>query len=291
VASPVSPSLLWAGIVAILALCLGVDLWVHRRAREVTARSAIRWTAAWIGVAGCCAAAIWLLLGTDHLLQFTASYAVEWLLSVDNVFVFVLLLASLAVPRHLRYRVLFLGILGAIALRTGFILAGSALLARFDWLSYVFGVLLLLAAARIGLGQGQTGQALDSGLGRLLRRWLPTPLLLAVVLVAVTDVVFATDSVPAVLAMTRDPLLAFSSNALAVTGLRSLYFLLEAAMVSFRFLQPALVILLAFVASKMLAAPVFDVPVVVTLAVIATVLGGAVLASWALPPAPAPGDG
>ncbi|HEY4026728.1 MAG TPA: TerC/Alx family metal homeostasis membrane protein [Candidatus Dormibacteraeota bacterium] len=300
--------LLWTGMLVLLTLCLTADLWIHRRPREISLAEAARWTGGWVALAVGCGLVVWAVLGGGALLQFLASYAVEWSLSVDNVFVFVAVIASLAVPCNLRYRVLFLGSLGAIVMRSILILAGSALLDRFDWLTYVFGGVLLLAAARFARSSGEPEEPAAPGIALALRRWLrvsgsydrgrltsvvsgrrvATPLLLAILLVAVTDVMFATDSIPAVFAMTRSPLLALGSNVLAVLGLRSLYFLVEGLMLRFRYLQPALVVLLALVALKMMAAPLYVVPLVPSLAGIVAILGGAALASWVLPRHAAP---
>lgn len=301
----ISEQVLWTGLLAVLGSCLAVDLWVHRRPRHVGLAEAARWTAGWVALALGCAFVLWLFRGSTAFLQFTAAYAVEWSLSVDNVFVFVVLVASLAVPDRLRYAVLFFGSLGAIVLRLTFILAGTALLHRFQWLTYVFGVVLLLAAWRFMREPAGGAQPAEPGTSRLLRRWLPvsgsydgsrlttvvadrrvaTPLLLALLLIAITDLVFATDSIPAVFAMTSDPFLAFASNALAVIGLRSIYFLLEAVMHRFRYLKPALVMLLAFIGLKMIydPFPLPDVPAALSLLAIVAILGCAALASWVLP--------
>lgn len=312
-APTVSPLFLWIGLVLLIGSCLAVDLFLHRKPRHVPLAEAARWTGVWVGLAALTGVAIWLLLGGHAALQFAASYAVEWSLSVDNVFVFVLLIGSLAVPPGLRYRVLFLGSLGAILLRLTFILAGSALINRFDWVQYVFGAILLLAAFRFLREPASDGSEEwgESGLTKLVRRWLPvsgtydggrlttlleggrrvaTPFLLALVLVAITDLVFAVDSVPAVFAMTRDPFIAVASNALAVIGLRTIYFLLEGVMLHFRFLKPALVALLTFIALKMLVVPIFDfeVPLLISLAAIVLTLGTAAVASWVLPAEPRP---
>jgi tellurite resistance protein TerC len=302
--SIVSPLLLWMGLLVVLGTCLAVDLWAHRRPHDIPLADAARWTAGWVGLALACAVGIWLLMGGSAFLQFLAGYAVEWSLSIDNVFVFVVVIAALAVPGPYRHRVLFFGSLGAIVLRLTFILAGTALLNRFGWLTYVFGALLLVAAMRFALERDadEPDQVAEPGVGAFLRRWLPvgpydggrlttvaagrrlaTPLLLALLLVAITDVMFATDSIPAVFAMTRNPFLAVSSNALAVVGLRWLYFLLEGVMLRFRFLKPALVLLLALVSAKMMAAQVLDVPVALSLIAIVVILGGAALASWVAP--------
>jgi tellurite resistance protein TerC len=301
----VSEQMLWTGLLAVLGICLAVDLWAHRRPRQVGLTEAASWTAAWAALALVCAIAVLLLCGSSAFLQFAVSYAVEWSLSVDNVFVFVVLLASLAVPLRLRYSVLFFGSLGAIVLRLTFILAGTALLNRFEWLAYVFGVVLLLAAWRFLRESADAVEPEEPGTSRLLRRWLPvsgtydgarlttvaagrrvaTPLLLALLLIAITDLVFAMDSIPAVFAMTRDPLIAFGSNALAVIGLRSTYFLLEAVMHRFRYLRPALVVLLVFIGLKMIydPFPLPDVPAALSLLAIVAILGAGALASWVLP--------
>jgi tellurite resistance protein TerC len=280
--------LLWGGFVTALVGCLALDLRAHRRPRDVALADAVRWTATWVGLALVCAAAIWPLLGPQASLQFLAGYSVEWSLSVDNVLVFAALLAGLAVPARHRYAVLFYGSLGAIVLRLAFILAGSALLGRFGWLTYFFGAFLLVAAVRF-VGDPAAGARPEASVPRQLPaflRGLPaSPLLITAAAVAGTDLAFATDSIPAVLGMTRDPFIAFASNAMAVLGLRSIYFVLEAAALRFRYLKLALVIILAFVGVKMLVDPLIpgDVPVALSLGVILTVLAVAILASWLHP--------
>jgi len=285
----VDPHLLWGGFLALLACCLAIDLHAHRRPRELGLGDALRWTAVWVGLAAVCAAAVWLLKGSELFMQFLAAYSVEWSLSVDNVLVFAALIAGLAVPARHRYAVLFFGSLGAIVLRLGFLLAGSALLGQFGWLTYFFGAFLLVAAVRILREPSAAGQpraaAEPPATPRLLSRLPVPPLVLTALAVAVTDLMFATDSVPAVLGMTRDPFIAFASNAMAVVGLRSVYYLLEAAVLRFRYLKPALVTLLAFVGIKMLIDPLVpgDVPPAMSLGAILVILGVAALASWLLP--------
>jgi predicted tellurium resistance membrane protein TerC len=285
----VDPHLLWGGFLALLACCLAIDLHAHRRPRELGLGDALRWTAVWVGLAAVCAAAVWLLKGSELFMQFLAAYSVEWSLSVDNVLVFAALIAGLAVPARHRYAVLFFGSLGAIVLRLGFLLAGSALLGQFGWLTYFFGAFLLVAAVRILREPSAGGQpraaAEPPATPRLLSRLPVPPLVLTALAVAVTDLMFATDSVPAVLGMTRDPFIAFASNAMAVVGLRSVYYLLEAAVLRFRYLKPALVTLLAFVGIKMLIDPLVpgDVPPAMSLGAILVILGVAALASWLLP--------
>jgi len=284
----VGQHLLWGGFVAVLVVGLAVDLRAHRRQRDVVIADAVRWTAIWVGLALVCAAALWPLLGLQASLQFLAGYSVEWSLSVDNVLVFAALLGGLAVPARRRYVVLFYGSLGAIVLRLAFILAGSALLGRFGWLTYFFGAFLLVAAVRL-VRDPAAGAEPEAGLPRqlpaFLRRLPASPLLITAAAVAGTDLAFATDSIPAVLGMTHDPFIAFASNAMAVLGLRSMYFVLEAAALRFRYLKPALVAILAFVGGKMLIDPLIpgDVPVALSLGVILTVLAIAVVASWLRP--------
>jgi TerC family integral membrane protein len=295
----VSAELLWTGFVVLLAGCIAVDLWAHRRPRRISLGEAAGWTGAWVAVGLSFTVLAWLLLGPDLGLQFLAGYLVEWSLSIDNVFVFVLILAGLSVPDRYTHRVLLVGALGAIVLRLLFMLAGSALLDRFEWVVYPFGALLVIAAARF-LRQSEGDAILRGRLarlasrvlrvcgeyeqGRLLRRvhgrLYATPLVLALALVTGADLVFAIDSVPAVFAMTRDRFIAFSSNALAVLGLRSAYFLLEGALDRLRYLRPALALLLALVGLKMLSSTLVEVPVVASLAVIVAVLGAGVSASW-----------
>jgi tellurite resistance protein TerC len=284
----VGQHLLWAGFLAVLAGCLAVDLRAHRRPRDVALGDALRWTAIWVGLALVCAAALWPLLGAEASLQFLAGYSIEWSLSVDNVLVFAAILAGLAVPARRRYAVLFYGSLGAIVLRLAFILAGSALLGHFGWLTYFFGAFLLVAAARF-VGDPAAGARPDGGSPRqlpaFLRQLPASSLLLTALAVAGTDLAFATDSIPAVLGMTRDPFIAFASNAMAVLGLRSIYFVLEAAALRFRYLKPALVTILAFVGVKMLVDPLIPgkVPAALSLGVILAILAVAIVASWLRP--------
>jgi tellurite resistance protein TerC len=272
------PHLLWGGFIAFLIGCLAVDIFFHRRPRQTgVMRDALRWTGIWIGLAAACAIGVGLTSGAQALLQFVAAYSVEWSLSADNVLVFAAVLAGLAVPVHLRYHVLFFGSLGAIVLRLGFVLAGAALLGHFGWLTYFFGAFLLVAAVRF-IREPAAGPARPTS---LLSRLRMPPIVLAALAIAVTDLAFATDSIPAVFGMTRDPLVAFASNAMAVAGLRSIYFVLQAAILRVRYLAPALVTLLAFVGTKMLVPR--DIPAGVSLGVIAAILGTATLASWLLP--------
>lgn len=298
-----TPVMVWGGFAALLVLLLVVDLWSHRSPREIPLREAARWTVVWAGVGFAFSGAMWWLRGGEATLQYLAGYLVEWSLSIDNVFVFVLLLTGLAVPTGHRHRVLFVGALGALLLRLAFILLAFEVLHRVEWVLPVFGAVLLIAAIRF-LRTDHLEPAPSGGRGaRLLRRllpvtdgydggrlitrvggrWMVTPMLLALVLVTLTDVVFAIDSVPAVLALTDDPFVAFSANALAVLGLRSLYFLLQGAMHRFRSVKPAVALLLAAVGVKLVITPVLEVPAGLSLAAIiaiAGIAGAAIVVGW-----------
>jgi tellurite resistance protein TerC len=290
----------WVAFLGFLGTILAVDLLIlNREAHEVPFKQAVAWTGAWVALAAGFGIVVWLWRGGGLAGEYAAGYLIEWSLSVDNVFVFVLIFTHFAVPKAYQHRVLFWGVLGAIALRLSFILGGSALLHRFHWVIYVFGGLLVITAIRF-LAEGERKRSLEEsivlrsvrkvipitesfqGQRLLLRRegrLLATPLLAVLVLIEATDIVFAIDSVPAVFSVTRDAFVAFTSNAMAVLGLRSLYFVLAGAVGRFRYLKPALAAILAFVGAKMLASEVFEIPVAVSLTVIAGILSIGVAAS------------
>jgi TerC family integral membrane protein len=290
----------WAAFVAFLFALLSVDLGVfQRRAHAVPFREALSWTGIWVGLAAAFAGITWAWRGGSIAGQFLAGYLIEWSLSVDNVFVFILVFAHFAVPPAYQHRVLFWGVVGAVCLRLLFILAGTALLHRFHWIVYVFGALLLLTAYRF-LREKEGSRSLEESLIlRAVRRLLPmtehyegqrlsvrrrgrrlaTPLLAVLIVVEVTDVVFAIDSIPAVFAVTRDAFVVFSSNALAILGLRSLYFVLAGAVGRFRYLRPSLAVLLAFVGAKMLLSSVVAISTGVSLGTIVAILSTGILLS------------
>jgi tellurite resistance protein TerC len=278
---------------------------------------ALFWTAVWICVAGAFAFVIFGLYehqwfgfvpdddgpsrGADAVLQYVTGYLLEWSLSVDNIFVMAIIFNFLRIPAAFQYRVLFWGIVGAIVLRGLMIGAGTALLDAFDWMFYVFGATLLVSALRmVREDDEETPRDLTNSFpARLLRRFIPvtdelhgsrftvrldgrlhaTPLLLALVMVELTDVVFAVDSIPAILAVTQDPFLVFTSNAFAILGLRSLYFAVAGLMALFRYLKYSLVLILAFVGVKMLLVSFYHVPNLVSLGIILATLAGGIVAS------------
>ncbi len=291
------PAWAWIAVLAVFALLISADLIGSRRAGQGLRAAAIAsglWVAAGLGFGG----VLWLWQGPALAGQYFAGYLLEKALSVDNIFVFVLLFTSLAVPLAQQRRVLYLGVVGALVLRGTFIAAGGALLDHTGWVFYVFGALVVLAGARMFRGDAATDPAKNLTV-RALRRVLPvtsdyaggrfftraggkmmaTPLFVALVAIETTDLVFALDSIPAVFGVTRNLFVVFTSNAFAVLGLRALYFLLAGSMDRFRYLKQGLAVLLVFIGVKMLVSGVVHVPVTVSLAVIAVVVGGAVGAS------------
>lgn len=295
---------LWVGFNGFVFTLLALDLGVlHRRAHEVSMREAATWSTAWVVLALAFAAGVRSAMGPDAGLEFLTGYVVEKALSVDNLFVFVVIFASFRVPAELQHRVLFWGVLGALVMRAIMIAAGAALLASFHWIMYVFGALLLLTAWRLlvpAAGEGQLVNGLAVRLvGRVLRvtpdyhgqRFFvrlragertvlyATPLFVALVTVELADAVFAVDSIPAVFAVTRDPFLVYSSNVFAILGLRSLYFLLAGAVRRFIYLKPAVALVLVIVGLKMLVSDFYKVPASVSLPVILAVFAVALLAS------------
>ncbi|MCU0618356.1 MAG: TerC family protein [Gemmatimonadaceae bacterium] len=269
---------MWAAFGGIVITMLALDLGVfHRSAHRVSPREAATWSAVWVSLALAFAGGLWAVEGERVALEFLAGYVVEEALSVDNLFVFLLLFSYFKVPEALQHRVLFWGIIGALLMRGVMIGLGAVLLARFHWIIYLFGAFLVLTGIKMFLQQD----------GELEPERNPVVL----VLVETTDVVFAVDSIPAVFGVTRDPFIVFTSNIFAILGLRSLYFLLAAVVHRFWLLKPALSLVLIFVGGKMLVSGVYHVPIGVSLAVIVTVLGGAVGLSLAMPraaEAPAP---
>jgi TerC family integral membrane protein len=295
---------IWPAFIAFLAIVLSIDLGVfHRRAHEVPFREAFVWTGVWVSVALAFAVLTWVWRGSAVAQQFVAGYLIEWSLSVDNVFVWILILTHFAVPKAYQHRVLFWGVVGAIILRLGFILGGTALLHSFEWVIYVFGAILIVTAYRFLRGKESERSVEESAMLRVVRRFLPitqkyegqrlivrrgrrftaTPLLAVLVMVELTDVVFAVDSIPAIFAITRDAFVVFSSNALAILGLRSLYFVLAGAVARFRYLRPSLGLLLAFVGTKMLLSEVVHIGTEISLAVIVAILATGAVASWLRP--------
>ncbi len=291
---------LWVGFLAFVLAMLALDLGVfHRRAHVVGFREAAIWSGVWVGLAMIFNVFIWRAFGSQRGIEFLTGYLIEKSLSVDNIFVFVVIFAGLAIPAAYQHRVLFWGILSALVMRAIMIFAGSALLDRFHWLIYVFGAFLIVTGIKLFLHRNHRQRPEDGRVLRLARRVIPstsrfdgsrfltiengrrvaTPLLMALILVEVTDVIFAVDSIPAIFAVTRDPFIVFTSNIFAILGLRSLYFLLAGMMDRFRYLKTGLAAVLVFVGAKMALADAWKVPALLSLGVILVILGVAVWAS------------
>jgi tellurite resistance protein TerC len=286
-----SPAL-WGGFVAFVLAMLALDLGVfHRKAHAVGFREALGWSVVWIGLALLFNAFVAWRFGPQAGIEFLTGYLIEKSLSVDNIFVFLVIFSGLGIPLRSQHRVLFWGILTALVLRAVMIFAGAALLARFHWLIYVFGAFL---------NRGKEEHPEESAAMRLARRWIPstpklhgerfwvrengrwvaTPLLMALLMVEVTDVIFAVDSIPAIFAVTSDPFIVFTSNIFAILGLRSLFFLLAGVVEKFVYLKVGLSAVLVFVGAKMALIDFVKIPALVSLAVVLALLGGAMLASW-----------
>jgi tellurite resistance protein TerC len=294
------PGWLWIAFIAGVAVALLLDLFVlHRHAHEIAMREATITSAVWITLGLSFSLPVWYLLGGDAAFQYLAGYVVEESLSVDNVFVWAVVFSYFSVPNRYQHRVLFWGIFGALTLRAIFIFAGVALLNRLAWLMYVFGGILVFTAIRVAMHGGEEVHPERNPVLKLLRRFVPvtadyhgqslfvridgrliaTPLFVTLVLVEATDVVFAIDSVPAVLALSRDPFVIFSSNAMAILGLRSLYFMLAGARNTLVHINKGLGVILFYVGVKMIVADWFHIPTTLSLAVIAVVLAVTVIAS------------
>ena len=283
-----------------MTLVLALDLWVfHRKAHVVSLREAAVWYSVWVGMALLFSLGVFVWMGQDKGLEFLAGYTIELSLSVDNLFVFMVIFASFAVPTQYQHRVLFFGILGALLMRGAFIATGVTLLHLFHWTTYLFGAFLVVTALRLALGNNKEIRPEHNPVIRIARRFLPisqeyhgqqfflkrhgkwmaTPLLLVLIIVETTDLVFALDSVPAVLAITRDPFIVYTSNVFGILGLRALFFLMAGFLRQFRYLSVGLALVLGFVGVKMLLSSFYTVPTAASLMVIVGTLAGTMLVS------------
>jgi tellurite resistance protein TerC len=300
----------WVGfnvvVLAILALDLGV---LHRRSEVVSVKEAATWSGVWVALSLCFAFAIYLTMGRESGLEFLTGYLIEYALSIDNIFVFVLIFTYFNVPEKYQHRVLFWGIIGALVLRGVMIVAGSALVTRFSWTLYFFGAFLVFTGLRMALQKDDVAYNPDHDpVLRLARKLVPvtpdyrgdkffvrepdakgrlrtwaTPLFIVLIIVDTTDVIFATDSIPAIFAVTRDPFIVYTSNICAVLGLRALYFLLAGVVDKFVYLKLGLSIVLIFIGAKMLLEAFFHIPIIAALGVVGVVLGTSIVASMKWP--------
>lgn len=290
----------WVAVLAVILVMLAIDLFAHRDAHVVGMREAAVWSGVWVTLGLAFGAIVWWVWGAEFAGQYFAGYLIEKSLAVDNVFVFAIIFSYFAVPREYQHRVLFYGVLGALVFRAVFIAAGSVLIASFAWILYVFGAFLVATGLRMALHRNETIDPERSVVLRAFRRlipvtdeyhgqkflirqagrWVATPLLAVLVLVEVTDIIFAVDSIPAIFAVTQQPFLVFTSNAFAILGLRAMYFLLADLMHRFIYLKLGLALVLVWVGIKMLLLEVYKIPTGISLAVVVAILTVAVTASW-----------
>lgn len=299
----IAPLWLWIVFVAFVLAALFVDFVVLRKqgAHEVGVKEAFNWSMIWVGLSFLFNGLLWWAvyetsgsreLAHEKSLEFLTGYLIEKSLAVDNIFVFLMIFTYFAVPPAYQKRVLMIGIIGAIVLRTVMILVGSWLLTQFHWILYVFGGFLVLTGLKMWWAAGKEGSLDDNPALKLLRRVMPvsrsfdgekfwtiengkriaTPLLMVVALVGLTDVIFAVDSIPAIFAITQDPFIVLTSNVFAILGLRAMFFLLQAVASRFHLLNYGLAVILVFIGTKMMLIDVFKIPVAVSLAVVVGIL-------------------
>ncbi len=300
----------WIGFNAVVLALIAVDLLVfHRRARQASLKEAAVWSAVWVGLSLTFSVFVFRFMGTNSGLEFLAGYLIEYALSVDNIFVFVLIFGYFRIPMEYQHRVLLWGIMGALILRGAMIAAGAVLVSRFEWILYLFGAFLVFTGLRMALQKADDQyDPEDNPVLRLVRRVIPvtsdyhgqkffvrlpdesgvvrlmaTPLFIVLILVETTDVIFATDSIPAIFAVTRDPFIVYTSNVCAVLGLRALYFLLAGIVDKFHYLKIGLSIVLIFIGLKMLGESFVHIPIAVSLGVVALILMSSVIASLRWP--------
>lgn len=307
------PLVFWFGFLGFVLVMLALDLGVfNRKAHTVSVREAGTWTAVWVSLALLFNVGLYYLYGPQVGLEFLTGYLIEYSLSVDNIFVFVLIFSAFAVPSQYQHRVLFWGILGALVMRGVMIAAGATLIENYHWVIYIFGAFLVFAGVRMFFSsEGDTVDLEKNFALRFIRRFfsvtdgyreakftvveggrrLVTPLLLVLVMIELTDLVFALDSIPAIFAITQEPFIVFTSNIFAILGLRSLYFLLAGIIHKFVYLRYGLAFVLTFVGVKMLV-EYFDIhiPVLVSLGIIVSALGVSVIASLLSPETKDPED-
>jgi tellurite resistance protein TerC len=301
--------MLWMGFTLFVLAMLALDLGVfHRRAHAVSVPEALGWTVFWIALALLFNAGVYFWFGPGRALEFFTGYLIEKALSVDNIFVFLVIFSYFAVPAAFQHRVLFWGILGALIMRAVFIVLGAALLQKFHWVIYIFGAILVFTGVKLFVQRGSEIHPERNPLFLLFQRLVPsvgdyrgsaftvvkggkrhaTPLLLVLVCIETTDLVFAVDSIPAIFAITRDPFIVYTSNIFAILGLRALYFVLAGVMGRFHYLRVGLSLVLVYVGAKMLLTDLYKIPIVASLAIVAALLAGSIAASLIRPPTQLP---
>jgi len=292
--------LLWVVFNVFVLVILALDLGVfHRKAHVIKIKEALIWSAAWITLALLFNLGVYFWRGPETALEFLTGYLIEKSLSVDNIFVFLLIFSYFGVPLLYQHKVLFWGILGALIMRAAFIAAGITLIEKFHWVIYIFGAFLILIGMKMALQKERKVRPDRNPVLRLFRRWVPvtedyaegrfvvkrtgsylaTPLFIALIVVETTDIIFAIDSIPAILAITLDPFIVYTSNVFAILGLRALYFALAGIMELFHHLHYGLSAVLVFVGMKMLLADIYKIPIAIALTMVAGILLISVVAS------------
>ena len=291
--------------VAVILILFALDLGVfHKKSHEVGIKEALTWSGIWLIVAIAFNTLIYFWMGTEQAIEFAAGYLVERTLSFDNLFVFLLIFSYFKVPSIYQYKILFWGIIAALVMRGAFIIAGIELIDKFQWIVYIFGAFLLVSGLKLALRKDE--EPMDVGRNpvlRLCKRFLPTtedygdgnfilskggkrfvtPLFIVLLIIETSDVLFAFDSVPAILGITLNPTIVYTSNIFSILGLRALYFALAGCMVMFRYLNQGVTIILIFVGAKMLASGFIEIPAVIAMGVIVLVLVGSMALSVILP--------
>ncbi|CAB5028557.1 MAG: TerC/Alx family metal homeostasis membrane protein [Actinobacteria bacterium] len=291
---------LWAGVIGFIVVMLLIDLLIFQReAHEVSMSEAIKWSCFWVFCGLAFGGIVFLIGGSKPAGEYMAGYLIEKSLSIDNIFIFALILSYFAVPLKYQHRVLFFGVLGALVLRAIFIVLGSAILENFAWAIYFFGALLVVTGLKLAVQKETEVHPERNLILRLVRRispmtpdyrgeafvvkeagkWIATPLLAVLIVIETTDVVFAIDSIPAIFAITQDTFIVFTSNAFAILGLRALYFVFAGAMGRFVYLKIGLAVILVFVGIKMLISDLYHIPIGLSLGFIATALTVSIVAS------------
>jgi tellurite resistance protein TerC len=298
------PIYFWIGFSAFLVVMLALDLGVfHRKAKVISPREALMWSGIWFSISMAFAGLVFFWHGSQAGSEFLTGYMIEWSLSIDNVFVFVLIFSFFKVPAALQYRVLFWGVVGALIMRGVLIAAGAALLANFHWVIFVFGAFLIFSGYRIARHDDANADPTKNPVVRLFKRIVPTsdeydgqnffirkngkllgtPLLTVLVAVEATDLVFAVDSIPAIFAVTDEPFIVFTANALAILGLRSLYFALAGIIHKFTYLKFGLAMVLVFVGVKMLASDFYHMPASLSLSIVLAIIASTIVVSLLRP--------
>ncbi len=291
---------LWAGVIGFIVIMLLIDLLIFQReAHEVSMSEAIKWSCFWVFCGLAFGGIVFLIGGSKPAGEYMAGYLIEKSLSIDNIFIFALILSYFAVPLKYQHRVLFFGVLGALVLRAIFIVLGSAILENFAWAIYFFGALLVVTGLKLAVQKETEVHPERNLILRLVRRispmtpdyrgeafvvkeagkWVATPLLAVLIVIETTDVVFAIDSIPAIFAITQDTFIVFTSNAFAILGLRALYFVFAGAMGRFVYLKIGLAVILVFVGIKMLISDLYHMPIGLSLGFIALALTVSIVAS------------